>query len=172
MQSHKILFSVLIRDCFKILICPELVINIQWSLLSLRNLEFSMGMACTSNQGISGIWSEFNSHVLKQLIYSGIQAEANHPQSAHTNDTSKKMCHLMSLNQTSVKSMYNICKQLSLTLIGLLWIYHWCNRLRSVPLYCINYALLLQSNYLPDCLLTITKVSACPILIFLVIHTH
>jgi len=49
MQLHKILFSLLIFDCFKILICPQLVMNIQWSQLPLRNLEFSMGMACTSN---------------------------------------------------------------------------------------------------------------------------
>lgn len=82
------------------------------------------------------------------------------------------MCHLMSLNQTSVKSMYNICKQLSLTLIGLPWFYCWCNWLGSVPLPCINYALLLQSNYLPDCLLTITDVCVQPTPILFVIHTQ
>lgn len=48
MQLQETVFLLLIRNCFKTLMYPQLLINILWILLSLRNLEFSMGMACTS----------------------------------------------------------------------------------------------------------------------------
>lgn len=164
MQLHNKLFSAQIN--FTILICPWLMVNTQQNLQSLRNLEFSWEMPHNSDQEIFGIWSEFHLRILKLLIYRLIITVCLYKL------YEGKMYHLMSQNQTSVRLVYNICKQLYLILIGLFGLYHWCNRLRSVPLCSINDVLLLQSNYLTDCLLTITKVSVLPTPTLLVIHTH